>query len=47
MVERRNKLMKDLNMLRETNKVYEAIDAEIYNSDVCDSEENASDVRHI
>ena len=29
-VERRNRLMKELNHLRETNMVYEAIDGEIY-----------------
>jgi hypothetical protein len=29
-VERRNRLMKELNHLRETNIVYEAIDGEIY-----------------
>ena len=29
-IDRRNKLMKELNHLRETNMVYEAIDGEIY-----------------
>ena len=29
-VDRRNRLMKELNHLRETNMVYEAIDGEIY-----------------
>ncbi len=29
-IDRRNKLMKELNHLRETNMVYEAIDGELY-----------------
>ena len=29
-IDRRNRLMKELNHLRETNMVYEAIDGEIY-----------------